>query len=110
MCNAGVPYTTSSNNFSIKCVCGTQLPLLKVFSPSFKIIHVKNVLSEIVLFCVQALKGLGDTEAQGELAKKELDAGNLAKAQELYIQYMIALDELLVPPYADYYKIQQYIW
>jgi len=56
------------------------------------------------------LKGLGDTEALGELAKKELDDGNLAKAQDLYVQYMIALDELLVPPYADYYKIQQYIW
>lgn len=86
MCSAGVPYNTSANTFSIKCVCGTQIPLLK------------------------ALKGLGDTEALGEESKKALDAGNLAKAQELYIKYMIALDELLVPPYADYYKIQQYIW
>ena len=59
---------------------------------------------------MQVLKGLGDTEALGENAKRELDAGNLTKAQELYIQYMIKLDELLVPPYLDYYKIQQYIW
>jgi hypothetical protein len=59
---------------------------------------------------LKVLKALGDTESLGESAKKELDAGNLAKAQELYISYMIKLDELLAPPYLDYYKIQQYIW
>ncbi len=39
-----------------------------------------------------------------------MDDGDLAQAQKLYCDYLVTLDKYLVPPYQDYYKIQQSIW
>ena len=43
-------------------------------------------------------------------AKAAMESGDLALAQALYCDYLTTLDKYLVPPYPDYYKIQQSIW
>lgn len=39
-----------------------------------------------------------------------MESGDLALAQNLYCDYFMTLDKYLVPPYPDYFKIQQSIW
>merc|ERR1712156_861302 len=85
-CGGSVPFVTTSNNVALKCACGTPVSLLK------------------------ALKAIGETDAISEQAKQSMLKGHLTLAQELYSKYMTDLDSYLAPPYADYYKIQQYIW
>ena len=67
-------------------------------------------LIQIYPLIFQALKAIGETDAISEQAKQSMLKGDLEKAQSLYSKYMTDLDSYLAPPYADYYKIQQYIW
>ena len=48
---------------------------------------------------VQALKKISETDLISEKARKAMEEGNLEKAQELYCDYLVTLDQYLVPPY-----------
>jgi len=85
-CGASTPFNTSSNMPQLRCVCGLPINLFK------------------------GLKELTDTEVLAESADSELKQHNLEKAQELYTTYLKKLDNVIAPPYPDYYKIQQNIW
>lgn len=49
-------------------------------------------------------------DATTEQANKALKDGNLALAQEIFEKLLSRLEQTLVPPYADYYRIQQSLW
>uniref|UniRef100_A0A0K2TLD8 Protein-lysine N-methyltransferase SMYD4 n=1 Tax=Lepeophtheirus salmonis TaxID=72036 RepID=A0A0K2TLD8_LEPSM len=85
-CGEGVPFETSANVPRIKCSCGTPIPILL------------------------ALKKIAETEDISERAQEALNTGQLESAQTLYSSYITTLDKVIVPPYTDYYKIQQNIW
>merc|ERR1719228_2819553 len=70
----------------VKCSCGTSINVLK------------------------SLKELSDIGGMAEQANEYLEKQNIVKAQEVFINYMNKLDDLVAPPYQDYYKIQQNIW
>lgn len=56
------------------------------------------------------MKKIGETELISARAKAAMDSGDLELAQNLYCDYLTTLDKYLLPPYPDYYKIQQSIW
>eukprot|EP00095_Tigriopus_kingsejongensis_P008472 maker-scaffold18_size714446-snap-gene-3.28 protein:Tk08472 transcript:maker-scaffold18_size714446-snap-gene-3.28-mRNA-1 annotation:"set and mynd domain-containing" len=85
-CNDKVIFHTTSTNPMLRCACGTPVPMLKV------------------------LKKLGETDLISAKAKEAMETGDLEKAQNLYCDFLTTLDKYLVPPYQDYYKIQQSIW
>ena len=85
-CSGSVVFNTASTNPLLRCVCGTPVQMLA------------------------ALKKIGETDMISAKAKAKMEAGDLEGAQELYCDYLSLLDKYLVPPYADYYKIQQSIW
>jgi hypothetical protein len=86
-CRGAVPFTDSSaTNPLLRCSCGTPVPML------------------------QALKQISETDLINEKAKAAMAEGKLEQAQTLYCGYLSTLDQYLVPPYQDYYKIQQSIW
>jgi hypothetical protein len=39
-----------------------------------------------------------------------LKTGDLTLAQDLYVKYFNDLDTHIVPPYQDYFRIQQSLW
>ncbi len=43
-------------------------------------------------------------------ALRALRDGDLVLAQDLYEQYFIKVDNILVAPYEDYFRIQQTLW
>ncbi|QQP36547.1 Uncharacterized protein FKW44_021683, partial [Caligus rogercresseyi] len=57
-----------------------------------------------------ALKKIAETDELSEKAKDALESGQLENAQKLYSSYITTLDKVIMPPYMDYYKIQQNIW
>ena len=85
-CNAGCTFDAAASNPMLRCVCGTPVQMLV------------------------ALKKIGETDLISDKAKKAMADGDLGKAQDLYCEYLATLDKYLVPPYPDYYKIQQSIW
>lgn len=85
-CGDSAPFHTSSNMPQLRCGCGSPINLFK------------------------GLKDLADTEKLAEEADAELKKHSLAKAQDLYTDYLKKLDGVIAPPYPDYYKIQQNIW
>lgn len=85
-CYDAVPCSTSSNSMQVKCSCGTSINILK------------------------SLKELSDIGGMAEEANALLEKQNIVKAQEVFKEYLNKLDDLIAPPYQDYYKIQQNIW
>lgn len=85
-CNEKVVFNTASNNPLLRCVCGTPIPMLQV------------------------LKKIGETDMISAKAKEAMEKGDLATAQDLYCNFLTTLDKYLLPPYQDYFKIQQSIW
>jgi len=85
-CYDAVPCSASANSMQVKCSCGTSINILK------------------------NLKELADNGVMAEEANTYLEQQNIVKAQDVFINYLDKLDDLIAPPYQDYYKIQQNIW
>ena len=45
------------------------------------------------------MKKIGETDMMSSKAKAAMESGDLAKAQDLYCDYLVTLDKYLVPPY-----------
>ena len=74
-CYDAVPCSTSANSMQIKCSCGTSINILK------------------------NLKELADIGGMAEEANTYLEQQNIAKAQEVFMDYLNKLDDLIAPPY-----------
>ena len=66
----------------------------------------------LLLYCpyIQAIKAVSQTDQIQTLAEQTFKDGNLVLAQDYYEKFFTVLDSHLVPPYQDYYKIQQNLW
>ena len=106
-CLAKVVFNTSSTNPMLRCVCGTPVPMLQVKD---KLLHKDSHPLTRSFHFHKALKKIGETDLISERAKHAMKEGKLGAAQDLYCDYPTTLDKFLVPPYQDYYKIQQSIW
>lgn len=85
-CSGAVPFETASNNPMLKCSCGTPVPILK------------------------AAQAISCTEIVLNKAESAMEDGDFGLAQQTYHEYLSILDQHMVPPYKDYYKVQQAIW
>ena len=106
-CLAKVVFNTSSTNPMLRCICGTPVPMLQVKD---KLLHKDSHPLTRSFYFHKALKKIGETDLISERAKHAMKEGKLGAAQDLYCDYLTTLDKFLVPPYQDYYKIQQSIW
>jgi hypothetical protein len=91
----------SSNTPSLKCPCGATINLLV----NTKVrINARSYETECIM------QSLADLGTKAEEATVHLEKQELEKAHVMFNDYLTSLDKLLVPPYQDYYKVQQNIW
>ena len=83
---------------ALKCSCGASINMLANLKVRLKN-HIKNPF--------QTLSDLGE---KAEEANVHLEKQQLEKAHTIFNSYLGNLDKLLLPPYQDYYKVQQNVW